>query len=104
MPHQVEQISLALKISYQGKSILYSGDSAWTDLFVIHSTGADLFLCECCFFDRESSNHMSYQKIQENLGRLQCKNLILTHMGEEMLSRKSEISVKMAEDGMVIQI
>jgi len=47
---------------------------------------------------------MSYRKIQENLSRLECKKLILTHMGEEVLARKKELAVQLAEDGMVIEI
>lgn len=104
VPHQVRDISLALKVSYEGKQILYSGDSAWTDLFVTHSRGADLFLCECCFFDREAANHMNYQRIQENISRLECKRLLLTHLGAEMLSRRQEVRLQLAEDGMVIEI
>ena len=52
VPHQVREISLGLKIQYEGKRVLYSGDSAWTDLFITHSQGVDLFICECSFFDR----------------------------------------------------
>ena len=104
VPHQVREISLGLKISYQGKSLLYSGDSAWTDLFIQHCRGADLFLCECSFFDREAANHMSYRRIEENLSRLACRRLVLTHLGEEMLARKGEVKVCLAEDGMVIEI
>lgn len=104
VPHQVREISLGLKVTYQGRQILYSGDSAWTDLFITHAHGVDLFICECCFFNRDTPNHMNYQRIQENLSRLKCKKLILTHMGEEMLARREEISVKLAEDGMVIEI
>ncbi len=104
VPHQVHEISLGLKLTYQGKSILYSGDSAWTDLFITHAQGVDLFICECCFYERDTPNHMSYQKIKENLPRLECKNLILTHMGEEMLAHKGELAVRTAEDGMTIEI
>ena len=104
VPHQVDELSLGLKIAYQGKRLLYSGDSAWTDLFITHAQGADLFLCECSFFERETDNHMNYRKIQENLPRLECKRLVLTHMGEEMLARGGEVPVQLAEDGMVIEI
>ncbi len=104
VPHQVRDISLGLKISYQGKQILYSGDSSWTDQFVTYAQGVDLFICECSHFERETQDHMSYQKIRENLPRLKCKNLVLTHMGEEMLTHRLELPVKSAEDGMVVEI
>ncbi len=104
VPHQVREISLGLKISYQGKQILYSGDSAWTDQFVTYAQGVDLFICECSHFERGTPDHMSYQKIRENLPRLKCKNLVLTHMDEEMLAHRLELPVTSAEDGMVVEI
>jgi ribonuclease BN (tRNA processing enzyme) len=104
VPHQVRDISLGFKLIYEGKQILYSGDSAWTDVFITHARGVDLFLCECCFYDRESPNHMNYRNLQENLSRLECRRLVLTHMSSEMLTRKGELPVEMAEDGMVIEI
>src|SRR5262245_14105783 len=103
VPHQ-ENVSLGLAVSAGGKRILYSGDSAWTDLFLHHARGADLFLCECCFYDEDSTTHMSYHKIEQNLSRLQCKRLILTHMGETMLARRSELPVETAADGMIIEL
>lgn len=104
VPHQVREVSLGLKLAYQGKQLLYSGDSAWSESFVTHSQGVDLFLCECCYFDREAPNHMSYERIRDNRGRLGCKRLILTHLGEEMLTRAGEVAVEMARDEMVVEI
>ncbi|MFQ5684060.1 MAG: MBL fold metallo-hydrolase [Candidatus Binatia bacterium] len=104
VPHQVREISLGLKISTGEKQILYSGDSAWTEIFIPLAQGVDLFICECCFFERDTPYHMNYKKIQENLSRLKCKELILTHLGQEMLVRKGELAVKVAEDGMVLEL
>jgi ribonuclease BN (tRNA processing enzyme) len=102
--HQVRDVSLGLKVACGRKTLLYSGDSAWTDEFVAHARGVDLFLCECCFFERETSVHMSYRKLEENLHRLECKSILLTHLGEEMLARRDEVKLRLAEDGMVIEI
>lgn len=104
VPHQVHDISLALKVSYEGKQILFSGDSAWTELFVHHAPGVDLFLCECCFFDEDSTSHMSYKRLEANLGRLHCKRLLLTHMGQEMLARRPGLKIATAEDGMIVEL
>jgi ribonuclease BN (tRNA processing enzyme) len=104
VPHQVVDISLGLKVAYGGKTILYSGDSAWTEVFIEKARGADLFLLECCFFDRESQNHMSYRTLEQNFRRLECKSLLLTHLGPEMLDRKSSLALRTADDGMVVEI
>jgi hypothetical protein len=47
---------------------------------------------------------MSYKILQENLARLECKKLVLTHLGEEMLRRRPELEATCAEDGMVIEL
>ena len=104
VPHQIREISLGLKISYEGKTILYSGDSAWTDQFITLADGVDLFICECSFFARDSDSHLSYRKIKENIPRLKCKNLVLTHMDEETFRKKLHPSVRSAKDGMVVKI
>ena len=104
VPHQLHAISLGLKITYTGKQILFSGDSAWTDLFLSQARGVDLFLCECSFYDQESANHLNYKILREKLAGLACKKLVLTHLGEEMLQRREELNVTCAEDGMMIEL
>lgn len=104
VPHQRQDISLALKVSHQRRQLLFSGDSAWTEAFLKHAEGVDLFLCECSFFEEQPAMHINYQVLRVNLPRLRCKRLIITHLGEEMLARREELEVDTAEDGMVIQI
>ena len=104
VPHQVNEVSLALKVSYEGKQILFSGDSAWTDQFRTHARNVDLFLCECSSYDRQTSNHMNYRELQNQLSTLQCGKIILTHMGDDMLSREAEIAYPTAQDGIAIEI
>jgi ribonuclease BN (tRNA processing enzyme) len=104
VPHQARDVSLGMSVSCGGKTLLFSGDSAWTEEFVARSRGADLFLCECCFYDRDSAVHVNYRKLRENLPRLGAKKILLTHLGEEMLARQAEIDLPLAEDGMVVEI
>jgi ribonuclease BN (tRNA processing enzyme) len=104
VPHQVRDVSLGLKVARGGKTLLFSGDSAWTEDFVAQSRGADLFLCECCYYDREAPGHMNYVKLREKLPLLGCKRILLTHLGEEMLARGADIDLPLAEDGMVVEI
>lgn len=104
VPHQIHAISLGLKITYAGKQLLFSGDSAWTDLFLSHAPGVDLFLCECSFYEQESANHLNYKILQEKLAGVACKKLVLTHLGEEMLQRREELDAICAEDGMLIEL
>lgn len=106
VPHQVDDVSLGLKIRYQGKQILFSGDSSWTDEFIERARGVDLFLCECSFYREQPGMHVNYQILRAHLERLECKKLLLTHLGEEMLAHSATLDsrVSLADDGMVIEI
>jgi ribonuclease BN (tRNA processing enzyme) len=104
VPHQVNDVSLALRVAHDGKRILFSGDTAWTERFIGEARGVDLFLCECTFYDHGTGNHIRYLTLQPNLPRLRCKRLLLTHLGEEMLVRRNELAAACAEDGMVVEI
>ena len=102
--HQSDGISLGLKVSYEEKQILFSGDSVWSEQFVTLAAGVDVFLCECSFFREHSGMHVNYQVLVANLDRLRCKQLVLTHLGEEMLAHRGEISALIADDGMVLEV
>jgi ribonuclease BN (tRNA processing enzyme) len=104
VPHQTDDISLGLKISYAGKEILFSGDSAWTELFIEAARGVDLFLCECSFYQEQPGAHINYQTLSVHIPRLQCRKLLLTHLGDEMLRHRGELPETTAEDGMVLEI
>jgi ribonuclease BN (tRNA processing enzyme) len=104
VPHQAHGVSLGLKVSYAGKQILFSGDSLWTDVFIEQARNVDLFLCECSFYSEQPGMHVNYQTLAANLSRLECRNILLTHLGEEMLRRRSELAITVAEDGMVIEV
>ena len=104
VPHQTRQVSLGLKVRCEGKQVLFSGDSAWTNLFITHSRGTDLFICECSFYEQDDPGHMTYETIKEKIPELECKKLVLTHMGETMLSHIHDIPEETAEDGMIVEI
>ena len=103
-PHTVKDISLALRIEAGGKTIVFSGDTGWTENLVPFSAGADLFLTECTFFNTRTDFHLSYPQIAANRGRFSARRMILTHIGREVLERSSEVEFEMARDGMTIDL
>jgi ribonuclease BN (tRNA processing enzyme) len=104
VPHQEHEISLGVRVQLGGSTVLYSGDSGWTEAFVEHSRGTDLFICECCYFETRTDFHLDYPRLAENHRRFGCKRLVLTHVGREVLARRSEIALEIAEDGMLIEL
>jgi ribonuclease BN (tRNA processing enzyme) len=90
----------ALRIECAGKIIAYSGDTEWTDALETVADGADLFICESYFFEKQMKNHLNYRTLMAHKADLGCKRLIITHLGEDLLNHRDEIEPDMAEDGM----
>ena len=104
-PHTKPDVSLALRVTVGGRSLAFSGDSGWTDELVGISAGADLFLCECTYFDSVKLKfHLNYPLLAANRDKFKVGRMVLTHLGREVLSRKDEIALEMGYDGMKIEI
>lgn len=104
VPHQTTCISLGLRLGVDGRTILYSGDSSWSEDFVAHSRGADLFICECVFYDTVVPFHMNYVELARHVPRLGCKRLVLTHLGSEFLQARDTVTAECVEDGTVLTV
>lgn len=104
VPHQQTELSLGYRLTVDGRSILYSGDSGWTEALVAHSRGTDLFICECCYFETRTEFHLDYPRIAEQRARFGCRRLVLTHVGREVLARGDEITEQIAHDGLLIEL
>jgi ribonuclease BN (tRNA processing enzyme) len=94
----------ALRIEYAGKVIAYSGDTDWTDELPEVADGADVFVCECSFFESEVQGHLNYRTLTAKRSKLGCRRLVLTHMSEEMLGHLDQVDVETASDGAVIEL
>ncbi len=104
-PHTKPDISLSLRIDGGGKSIVFSGDSGWNDELVTFSAGADLFLCECTYYESAHLKfHLNYPLLAANRDKFKVRRMVLTHLGREVLSREDEIALEMGYDGMKIKL
>ena len=104
VPHQERDISFGYRVETADRALLYSGDCGWNEDLVRYSHGTDLFICECCYFQTETSFHISYPRIAQEQHRLGCKRLLLSHIGREVLERQGEVALECAHDGMVIEV
>ena len=95
---------LALRIDLGGVSFGYSGDSQWTPALADAARGADLFAVEAYTFARPIRYHLDYATLRAHLGELQAKRVVLTHMSADMLSRRAEVDLETAHDGLIIQV
>ena len=91
--------SYALRIECAGKSIVYSGDTEWTDNLIKVARGADLFIAEAYFYEKKIKFHLNYQTLMEKKDELDCKRIVLTHMSDDVLCRLDSLELEYAEDG-----
>ncbi|MBV9423704.1 MAG: MBL fold metallo-hydrolase [Solirubrobacterales bacterium] len=94
----------ALRVQYGERLIAYSGDTEWTDNLIAVADSADLFVCECNFFDREVPGHLDYRTLAAHRNELTCRRLVITHMQDDMLARVGEADVEAASDGAVFTL
>lgn len=100
--HSPEALPHGVRINTGNKVIAYSGDTEWTPALIELSRNADLFLCECNFFELEVVGHMNYKTLQAHDDQLGYKRILLTHLGGEMLRNQSWIAHNCAEEGLEI--
>jgi ribonuclease BN (tRNA processing enzyme) len=94
----------ALRTEVEGRVIVYSGDTEWTESLVEASANADLFICEACSFDKAMKFHLDYRSLLSHREELSCKRLLLTHMSQDMLSQLERVAIDTAHDGMVVTL
>lgn len=102
--HTPETLPHALRITFQNKIIAFSGDTGWTDELIAVASGADLFICECNFYQTRATGHINYLDLKQQNHRLTAKQILLTHFDREMLDRLDDVELPCAEDGKVIDV
>lgn len=107
-PYEVVHASgappLALRVKVDDRVLAYSGDTEWTDTLLDVARGADLFICEAYFFDKSVKYHLDYRTLMAHRDQLNCKRLILTHMGPDMLARAGTLDAECAHDGLTLEV
>ena len=97
----------ALRFALDGKVIAFTGDTGWVDTLYAVAQGADLFISECFQYDVRIPIHLDYATIDANYAKLGAKRVLLTHMGEAMLSEAGKVDASrylIAHDGMTLDL
>lgn len=102
--HVAAAIPNGLRIKVGNKIISYSGDTEWVPALIDLAKDADLFICQCNFYEKVSKGHLDYQTLLKHLPMLSCKRIWLTHFDVEMLDHLDKIELDYAEDGKQILI
>ena len=102
--HSTPSLPHGLKLFIEDKIIAFSGDTEWTDALIELSKAADLFICECNFYEKESKGHLNYKTIIQKQEEFKCKHLLLSHLSEDALAHQDHFKIPIAKDGMEINI
>jgi ribonuclease BN (tRNA processing enzyme) len=94
---------LAYRIAVEDRILTYSADTEWTETLVPAARDADLFVCEAYYYDKVVKNHLSLTTLEQHLPRISPKQLVLTHMSDDMLGRAGSLPYTLARDGMIVE-
>ncbi len=95
---------LALRLTIDGKSVAYTGDTEWTEALIPVAQDADLFIAEAYFHDRKIKFHLDLETVLAHMDRLRPRRLVLTHMSTDMLGHDLAGHFEVAEDGLVLEV
>jgi ribonuclease BN (tRNA processing enzyme) len=98
--HFPSGVAFGYRVEIGGKTVVYSGDTAWTDVLARESEGADLFVCECSSLERMEEKHTSHHDLARNRDRITARRTLLVHAGEDVISNERELVFELARDGM----
>lgn len=96
--------SFALRVEVDGKTLCYSGDTAWTKSLADAARGADLFVTETYSLRMPVPFHLDLPTLKRHLPGIGAKRTILTHLGPEMLAHAAEAGIEVAHDGMAVEV
>ena len=102
--HAPDSLPHAIKVQVNDKILAFSGDTGWVDSLPEIADQSDLFICESNFYDTVMDMHLSYLRIEEARPELNCRKLILNHLGSEMLENLDKVQIDCASDGQKIQL
>ncbi|MDP7037582.1 MAG: MBL fold metallo-hydrolase [Myxococcota bacterium] len=100
VPHNAQPFALGYRLIEGTHTMVFSGDSAWSDILLAQSQGVDLFLCECCTQEPRLKQHISLHEILQDRAKIGAKDLLLTHLGDDM-RRMKKTSWAHAHDGLI---
>jgi ribonuclease BN (tRNA processing enzyme) len=96
--------ALLLRLDLAGKTIAYTGDTAWTAAIAEAAADADLLIAEAYYRDKNIPYHLRLADLHAHLDQLTARRIILTHMSADMLDAPHEPSFEQAHDGLTITL
>jgi len=93
-----------LRLDLAGKTIAYTGDTAWTAAISDAAANADLLIAEAYYRDKNVPYHLRLADLGAHRDQLTARRVILTHMSADMLSSQPGPSFEHASDGLTVRL
>jgi ribonuclease BN (tRNA processing enzyme) len=100
LPHYTME-AYGFRVTYEGKTLAYSGDSAPTEELASLARGADLFVCEATLADGTTDGELRGHLTAEEALAAADGPILLTHRPVEL---PSPDGISIAYDGLVVDI
>ena len=104
--HVPETMPSIVRVTHAGRSLVYTGDTGWTEDIVEACDGADLLIAECYLDQTPTRTHLTHGLLKANLQRLNVAAMVLTHASDEILGKHEldDLDTALAFDGMTIHV
>jgi ribonuclease BN (tRNA processing enzyme) len=96
--------ALILRLDLAGKTIAYTGDTAWTPSIADAAAHADLLIAEGYYRDKNIPYHLRLADLDAHRDRLTAQRVIITHMSADVLGDDHAKSFDQARDGLIIDL
>ncbi len=93
-----------VRIRHAERTVVYTGDTGWTDDLVPACDGADLLIAECYLDGTATHSHLTRSVLRANRARLNAKAIVLTHAADEILAVRDALPEILADDGSIFHV
>ncbi|HEX9042080.1 MAG TPA: MBL fold metallo-hydrolase [Trebonia sp.] len=93
--------ALILRLTLAGKTIAYTGDTAWTSAIASAAADADLLIAEAYYRDKDIPYHLRLADLYANRDQLTPRRVIITHMSADVLGSDTP-EFEQASDGLIV--
>ena len=92
-------IALSPIVEWEGKRIIYSGDTRLSDALIETTRDADLLICECSSYEQTPHQHVSHRELAGASRRILAKRTVLVHPDLSVIEARDPLRYELAVDG-----
>ncbi len=100
--HQPEAWAFSWKLQIGGRTVVYSGDTAFSDQLISESAEADLLIHECTSLEA-LPGHTSHSELQAAAPGITARRVLLVHTGDDVLDAVDPVFER-AHDGLRVVV